>query len=227
MQRTVDEVFAAYGDRIFAAAFSVCRNRADADDVVQDTLVRYYTHPREFESEDHLKAWLLRVAINRARDVSTSFWRKHTVAWEEYMNDLAFEEPQDSHLFEAVMRLPAKYRAVLHLFYYEGYAVAEIWCSSACCWRWAYEEPGQRAAQGQGPAAGGRGQAAGGDPADHQRHRKRQVRPHPGPGDEAGPPAGGSGGGAVHPGGIAEARPPAEGAPLARMGKSKLGGKPP
>lgn len=42
------------------------------------------------------------------------------------MNDLAFEEPQDSHLFEAVMRLPAKYRAVLHLFYYEGYAVAEI-----------------------------------------------------------------------------------------------------
>ena len=46
MQRTVDEVFAAYGDRIFAAAFSVCRNRADADDVVQDTLVRYYTHPR-------------------------------------------------------------------------------------------------------------------------------------------------------------------------------------
>ena len=111
MQRTVDEVFAAYGDRIFAAAFSVCRNRADADDVVQDTLVRYYTHPREFDSEDHLKAWLLRVAINRARDLSTSFWRKHTVAWEEYMNDLAFEEPQDSHLFEAVMRLPAKYRA--------------------------------------------------------------------------------------------------------------------
>lgn len=42
------------------------------------------------------------------------------------MNDLAFEEPQDSRLFEAVMRLPAKYRAVLHLFYYEGYAVAEI-----------------------------------------------------------------------------------------------------
>ena len=72
------------------------------------------------------RPWLLRVAINRARDVSTSFWRKHTVAWEEYMNDLAFEEPQDSHLFEAVMRLPAKYRAVLHLFYYEGYAVAEI-----------------------------------------------------------------------------------------------------
>ena len=126
MQWTVDEVFARYGDRIFAAAFSVCRNRADADDVVQDTLVRYYTHPREYESEDHLKAWLLRVAINRARDVSTSFWRKHTVAWEEYMNDLAFEEPQDSRLFEAVMRLPAKYRAVLHLFYYEGYAVAEI-----------------------------------------------------------------------------------------------------
>ena len=126
MRQSLEELIELHQKSLYAAAFSVCRNRADADVVVQDTLVHYYTHHREFESEDHLKAWLLRVAINRARDLSASFWRKHTVAWEEYMNDLAFEDPQDSRLFEAVMRLPAKYRAVLHLFYYEGYAVAEI-----------------------------------------------------------------------------------------------------
>ncbi len=126
MRLSAEDTFQKYGDRIFSAAFSVCRNRADADDVVQDTLIRYLSLDKEFESEEHLKAWLLRVAINRAKDITSSFWRKNTVEWEDYMDDLAFEEPKDSHLFEAVMNLPEKYRAVIHLFYYEDYAIEEI-----------------------------------------------------------------------------------------------------
>ena len=126
MRLSVDETFQKYGDRIFSAAFSVCRNRADADDVVQDTLIRYYALGKDFENEPHLKAWLIRVAINRAKDITASFWRKNKVAWEDYMGELAFEEPEDSLLFEAVMRLPEKYRTVIHLFYYEDYAVVEI-----------------------------------------------------------------------------------------------------
>lgn len=126
MRLSVDETFRKYGDRIFSAAFSVCRNQADADDVVQDTLIRYYSLSKDFESEPHLKAWLLRVAINRAKDLASSFWRKNKVAWEDYIGELSFEEPEDSQLFEAVMRLPEKYRTVIHLFYYEDYAVEEI-----------------------------------------------------------------------------------------------------
>lgn len=126
MRLSVDEMFHRYGDRIFSAAFSVCRNKADADDVVQDTLIRYYSISKDFESEQHLKAWLMRVAINRAKDMNSSFWRKNKVAWEDYMGELTFEEPEDSRLFEAVMRLPDKYRTVIHLFYYEDYAVEEI-----------------------------------------------------------------------------------------------------
>lgn len=126
MRLSVDETFRKYGDRVFSAAFSICRNRADADDVVQDTMIRYYSMRKEFESEAHLKAWLLRVAINRAKDMTSSFWRKNRVAWEEYMEELVFEEPGDSRLFEAVMCLPEKYRTVIHLFYYEEYAVDEI-----------------------------------------------------------------------------------------------------
>ena len=126
MRLSAEDTFRKYGDRIFSAAFSVCRNKADADDVVQDTLIRYLSVSKEFESEEHLKAWLLRVAINRAKDITSSFWRKNTVEWEDYMDDLAFEEPKDSHLFEAVMNLPEKYRAVIHLHYFEGLSVAEI-----------------------------------------------------------------------------------------------------
>lgn len=126
MRLSVDEAFQKYGDRIFSAAFSVCRNRADADDVVQDTLIRYYSLDKEFENEVHLKAWLIRVAVNRAKDINASFWRRNTVEWEDTMDELVFEAPEDSRLFEAVMRLPEKYRTVIHLFYYEDYAVEEI-----------------------------------------------------------------------------------------------------
>ena len=126
MKRSVDDAFREYGDRVFAAAFQICGNRADADDVVQDTFVKYYTLDREYESEAHLKAWLLRVAINRAKDVAGSFWRRNTVSWEEYMEELDFAAPEDSRLFQAVMELPRKYRVPIHLYYYEEYSVEEI-----------------------------------------------------------------------------------------------------
>ena len=67
-----------------------------------------------------------RVAINRARDQKRSFWEKHRASWEDYMETLVFEAPEDKSLFEAVMSLPAKYRTVIHLFYYEDYSVARI-----------------------------------------------------------------------------------------------------
>ena len=126
MELSVDEVFQKYADRIFSAAFSVCRNRADANDIVQETLIRYYSLHKEFASEAHLKAWLIRVAINRAKDITRSFWRKNKVTWEDYRQELTWDAPQDSRLFEAVMRLPEKYRTVIHLFYYEEYPIEEI-----------------------------------------------------------------------------------------------------
>ena len=126
MRLSVDEAFRRYGDRLFSAAFSICRNREDADDTMQDTFLKYYTLNEEYIDESHLKAWLIRVAINRAKDLSGAFWRRNRVSWEEYMDELEFQEPEDRSLFEAVMRLPGKYRIVIHLFYYEEYSIDEI-----------------------------------------------------------------------------------------------------
>ena len=126
MRLSVDEAFRRYGDRLFSAAFSICRNREDADDTVQDTFLKYYTQNEEYIDESHLKAWLIRVAINRVKDLSGAFWRRNRVSWEEYMDELEFQEPEDRSLFEAVMRLPGKYRIVIHLFYYEEYSIDEI-----------------------------------------------------------------------------------------------------
>ena len=126
MKLSADEAFHAFGDRVFAAAFNLCGCREDADDIVQETFLRYLSWEADFASESHIRAWLIRAAINRARDLTRSYWRRHRTSWEEYMDELAFTEPADSRLFEAVMRLPETYRIVIHLFYYEEYSIREI-----------------------------------------------------------------------------------------------------
>ena len=115
-----------YRDRLFAAAFHICRNAADADDVVQETLLRYHKTDMEFASEEHLKAWLLRVAINQAKNVNRSFFRHRIVPLEDYMETLTFDSGDSENLFLEVMRLPEKYRIVIHLYYYEEYSVRQI-----------------------------------------------------------------------------------------------------
>lgn len=115
-----------YKKALFAAAFSVCKNPQDAEDAVQEAFIKYHRTGKEFENEEHIKAWLLRVAINQARDFSRSLFRKNSLPLEDYMETLSFTAPEDAGLFECVMGLPEKYRAVLHLFYYEDCSVREI-----------------------------------------------------------------------------------------------------
>ena len=115
-----------YRDRLFAAAFQVCGNAADAEDAAQEALLRYHTSEKQFESEQHIRAWLLRVSINCAKNLSRSFFRRNTVPLETYMETLEFDSGESRQIFRAVMNLPEKYRVVIHLYYYEDYTVAEI-----------------------------------------------------------------------------------------------------
>ena len=115
-----------YRDRLFAAAFQVCGNAADAEDAAQEALLRYHISEKQFESEQHIRAWLLRVAINCAKNVSRSFFRRNTVPLEDYMDSLEFDSGESREIFREVMALPDKYRLVIHLFYYEDYTVVEI-----------------------------------------------------------------------------------------------------
>lgn len=126
MRTETEILIERYCDRLFAAAFSVCKSAADADDIVQETFIAYHTSDKEFESEEHIKAWLLRVAINKAKNLTRSFWHRNAVPLEEYMETLEFESDDSAGLFREVMALPDKYRIVIHLFYYEDYSVREI-----------------------------------------------------------------------------------------------------
>ena len=125
MRQSLEELIEAYQKSLYAAAFNICRNTDDANDVVQDTFIQYYTTKKQFQDEEHLKAWLLRVAINRAKDISRSFWKKNRLSIVDYADAVPFESREETGLFEAVMRLPEKYREVIHLYYYEDLSIKE------------------------------------------------------------------------------------------------------
>lgn len=126
MRISVDKLAAKYKDSVFRAAFSICQNPEDAEDIVQDTFLKYFESNRQFESEEHIKAWLLRTAINKSKNTLRTFWHRNRSTFEDYMDQLPFQEPEDHEMLETVMSLPEAYRIVIYLYYYEDYSVKEI-----------------------------------------------------------------------------------------------------
>lgn len=126
MKMTTVECMEKYKDNVFAAAFSILKNPEDAEDIVQETFLAYHKETKEFESEEHIRAWLIRVSVNKSKNESRKFFRRIGIPLEEYMETLVFETKDAEYLFEEVMKLPSKYRIILHLFYYEDYPVKDI-----------------------------------------------------------------------------------------------------
>ena len=114
-----------YGDTVYRVAYHALNNPADAEDVAQTVLLRLYEHKKEFESEEHMKHWLLRVAVNESRKLRRSLWRHASVPLEEWRETAAPEDPAKAEVLEAVMALEPKYRLAVYLYYYEGLSVAE------------------------------------------------------------------------------------------------------
>lgn len=126
MRQPIQELIQCYQNNLYAVAFNVCKNQMDAEDVVQDAFIQYYTSKKEFEDKQHIRAWLIRIVINKAKNINRTFWRKNKCSLEDYMGTLTFEDEESETIFEEVMNLPDKYRIVIHLFYYEDYSIREI-----------------------------------------------------------------------------------------------------
>lgn len=114
-----------YMDCVFRLAFSYLKCRADADDVTQNVFICLYKTDKVFESEAHIKHWLIRVTVNECKKLWRSPWRK-TEDLDEYANTMPFEDEHHSDLFQAIMALDKKYRTVIVLYYCEGYSISEI-----------------------------------------------------------------------------------------------------
>ena len=122
---TFERIAGACGDTLYRVAFHAVGNRPDAEDVVQTVLLRLYERKEGFESEEHLKHWLLRVAVNESRKLLRAFWRRRVVALDEEWDAPAPSGEEGRELLSAVMALEPRYRVAVYLYYYEGCSVKE------------------------------------------------------------------------------------------------------
>lgn len=114
-----------YADAILRLSYTYLKNTYDAQDVCQTVFVKLLAEPREFDSPAHERSYILRMAANACKDILKSPRRKRTCDLDACMQVPA-PAVEDGSVLSAVNALPAHYRAVIYLFYYEGYQAAEI-----------------------------------------------------------------------------------------------------
>lgn len=129
------EIVTEYQDMIYRLAFHDCRNRQDAEDVMQTVFLKLYQKNPDFESEEHLRHWLVRVTVNECRRLFASPWKcrmemsgelLEIFGMSEEKSGEGYQKVRERELLEIVLRLPRKYRVPIYLYYYEEYSAAEI-----------------------------------------------------------------------------------------------------
>lgn len=111
-----------YGPALQRLAYVYLKNIHDAEDAVQDVFLSYLRSTAVFSTEEQRRAWLMTVTANRCRSLLRSP-RRQT---EPLSEELACLPAEESDLLRAVLALEEKYRLPIHLYYYEGYSIAEI-----------------------------------------------------------------------------------------------------
>lgn len=120
----IDIVVDRYKDLVYRVAFARTRDKEDADDIFQEVFLRYVKRQPDFDSEEHEKAWFIRVTINCCKTLWERLKRFSDEEIDE--NSLTEEDEPEEILDEFLDRLPPDYRVVIHLFYYEDISTADI-----------------------------------------------------------------------------------------------------
>ena len=116
--------FQKYADTVYRLAFVRTKSKSDSDDILQEVFLRYMKVWQKMQSEEHVKAMLLRITVNCSNSLKTSFWFKKT---EPISETIADPNGISEHtVLEEVLKLPLKYRTAIHLHYYFGYSANEI-----------------------------------------------------------------------------------------------------
>ena len=128
-KQEISGVLERYGDMVYKLALSRTKNVSDAEDIFQEVFLRYITAESPFESEEHKKAWLLRVTINCGNKLFSSAWSRHRAEYDDAVlveGASGVEASDEMGVAAAVGKLPEAYRVVVHLFYYEDLSIQQI-----------------------------------------------------------------------------------------------------
>ncbi|MBD9025825.1 MAG: sigma-70 family RNA polymerase sigma factor [Clostridiales bacterium] len=112
---------------VLRIAYTYLKNRADAEDIVQDVFLRIIDKKPSFNDENHEKSWLIRATINMCKNKVNMFWNKNKCSIDDVQEFAVSDKYNtDTSVFQAVMALGEKYRVVVYMYYYEGYSTPEI-----------------------------------------------------------------------------------------------------
>ena len=122
MNRAIEQ----YSDTVRRLCVVHLKNPADTEDIFQTVFLKYVLSSVSFESDEHEKAWFIRVTINACKDLLRSFFRRHTIPLDSIIEQPASLPPDYRDVWEAVFSLPQKYRDVVYLYYFEDYTAPQI-----------------------------------------------------------------------------------------------------
>ena len=125
-EQEANRAIAEYADTVQRLCMVYLKNSADTEDIFQTVFLKYVLSSVSFESDEHEKAWLIRVTINACKDLLKSFFRSRTVPLDELLEQPAAIPPDNREVLEAVLSLPQRYRDVVYLHYFEDYTAPEI-----------------------------------------------------------------------------------------------------
>ncbi len=113
-----------HADTVRRICFLYLKHPHDVEDIFQEVFLQLLRHDKAFNGEEHEKAWLIRIAVNKCKDLHKSFFRSRVISLNDI--EIVFEDDSEQDLIRELLALPQKFRDVLYLFYYEGYTAPEI-----------------------------------------------------------------------------------------------------
>lgn len=126
-QTKIKYYYEANVDMVYKLSFTYMKNKADAEDVVQEVFLRLVKQLEKLESDEHVKAWLIVTTTNYCKSQLTHWWNKRIEIDENHESDQTYlEDNEQRNVLEAVMSLPMKLKTPIYLYYYEGYTSGEI-----------------------------------------------------------------------------------------------------
>ena len=119
----LENMIEEYSDMVYRLALTRTKSKENSEDVYQEVFLRLSRKLPNFESEEHERAWLIKVTINCSKNLLNSKFLKYNA---ELKEEITFETKERHDIYYAVQELPLKYRTIIHLYYYEQYKINEI-----------------------------------------------------------------------------------------------------
>ena len=123
-----EQIMIKHSKSLFVIAFNYTRDKLTSEDIVQDAFIKLYRARKDFESDEHIKNWLIRVTINLSLN-AIKRKKRYLLVDNEYINniqDSSNEEKKNEELYSFVCSLKNRYKDVIILYYYQGYSIKEI-----------------------------------------------------------------------------------------------------